>query len=69
MQKFLTMFASPSQIEAITAEKFSNLVFNLSLGMWQKLQLQNWHTALQFWKHDHFQKTVFMETCCGQICL
>jgi hypothetical protein len=30
------MFASPSQIEAITAEKCSNSVVSLSLGMWQK---------------------------------
>ena len=42
MQKFLIMFASPSQIEAITPEKFSNSVVSLSLGMWQKPQLRNW---------------------------
>jgi hypothetical protein len=36
------MFASPSQIEAITAEKCSDSVVSLSLGMWQKPQLQNW---------------------------
>jgi len=39
------MFASPSQIEAITSDKCSNSVVSLSLGMWQKLQLQNWQTV------------------------
>jgi hypothetical protein len=46
VEKFLNVFASPSQIEAITVEKISNSVVSFSLGMWQKLQLQNWQTAV-----------------------
>jgi CHASE1-domain containing sensor protein len=56
VEKFLTVFASPSQTESITVEKFSNPVVSFSLGMRQKLQLENRQTAVQFWKHDHFHK-------------
>jgi hypothetical protein len=45
VQKLLIVFAYPSQIEAITPEKFSDSVVDLSRGMWQKLQLQNWQTV------------------------
>ena len=60
MQKFLIMFASPSRIEAITPEKFPNSVVGLCLGMWQKLQLQNSQTAVQFWKHDRIYQDRFL---------
>jgi hypothetical protein len=65
------MFASPSQIEAITAENFSNSVVCLSLGMRQKLQWQNWQTFSRavLETRSYPQRLSFMKTYCGQICL
>jgi hypothetical protein len=56
VQKFLIMFASRSQIEAITPEKSSNSVVSLSeCGKNYKCKTGR-QLAVQFWKHYRIHK-------------